>query len=420
MRKVICLIACIASFLSVCSQTIEKQDFLSIQEAMSIVSYRRTHPMTSEEELDAYIKQVIERYGYKDEDFLEGIGTCSFWQYIKHGYPLHGVEPFDDDYFVPDNQNLASTIAVIDCNGIETIENDETAISLEMRVFTRKRRDEMMKQMLDMGFAYNKTDYYGKVYSWKSYTISISEGKSRGYQYWEFRVGLNVLDYGTTKHYEFADSSRVHNLKIQVDYPVNGNAILQRRVRTFIMEALELDLLNGGPMMGRFNGDLLDGQAVINYYGNKSCSALKAKHEPNIRAFEEKTTIQKVAENDYFVSYEVLRLGWYGGVLNVLNYGASFRKSDGKRLHVISDPEDPLFKHFLNNQVFFEKKDEVNEEYRNNLPMPQYAPYLIQCGVRFVYQKYEIAPGAAEYIKGDSSFSEIRQYMSNEVIDVLK
>lgn len=147
---------------------------------------------------------------------------------------------------------------------------------------------------------------------------------------------------------------------------------------------------------------------------------MKEKHDPNMRALEEETTIKKVAENDYFVSYEVLRLGWYGGVLNVMNYGASFSKSDGKRLHVIANPEDPQFKHFMNNQVYFEKKDEVNEEYRNNLPMPEYAPYLIQSGVRFVYQKYEIAPGAVEVIKGDVSFPEIRQFLCDEVKEVLK
>lgn len=97
-----------------------------------------------------------------------------------------------------------------------------------------------------------------------------------------------------------------------------------------------------------------------------------------------------------------------------------YRNSDEKRLHVIANLEPPQFKYFLNNQVFFEKKDEVNEEYRNNLPMPKYEPYLIQSGVRFIYQKYEIASGAAEVVKGDVSFSEIRQFLSDEVKRVLK
>lgn len=226
--------------------------------------------------------------------------------------------------------------------------------------------------------------------------------------------------YGTTKHYEFADSSRTHNLKIHVDYPVKGDPVLLRRARTFIMEALEKDILNGGPITGRYNGDLSDGQSVIDYYGQKGTVSLKEKHDgPYGRAFEEETTIKKVAENDYFVSYEVFRLGWYGGVLNELLYGATFRKSDGKRLHVIADPKDSKFKHFLNNDLFFEKKDEIEEEYRSNIPMPKYEPYLIQSGVRFVYQKYEIASGATGYIKGDASFPVIKQFLTKDVKDVL-
>ena len=420
MRKLYCIIACVISQLSVCAQTAEKQDFLSIKEAMSIVSYRRNHPIADHQKFDGFVKSIFRKYAYRDEDFLEGVGTCDFWQYIKNGHTVYNVEPLDDDYFIPDNIQEASAVAVVDCQGIETIEYDETAISVEMRVFSVIRRDEIMKEMRSLGFAYKKEEYYGKVYVWDSYTISLYEGKSRGHKYWRFEVSLNPRNYNTTKHYEYSDSSSAYNLKIHMDYPVSGNVGLQKRVRTFIMEALEQDLLNGGPLMGRFNGDPSDGQAVINYYGVKGCTVLKEKHNPNTRAFKEETSIKKIAENDYFVSYEVLRLGWYGGVLNVLNYGASFRKSDGKRLHVISNPDDPQFKHFLNNQVFFEKKDEVNEEYRNNLPMPEYAPYLIQSGVRFVYQKYEIAPGAAEHIKGDSSFSEISKFLSDEVIDVLK
>lgn len=51
--------------------------------------------------------------------------------------------------------------------------------------------------------------------------------------------------------------------------------------------------------------------------------------------------------------------------------------------------------------------------------MPKYEPYLIQSGVRFVYQKYEIAGGASGYIKGDASFPEIKQFLTKDVKDVL-
>lgn len=420
MRRLFCSIVCMLSVLSVFGQNDGLNKSLTIREAMDIVAYRRNHPFVDEDEFDGFVNTIMKSHGYIDSDYLEGVGTCFIWQFIKHGHTVHNVEPLDDDYFIPDNIQKASTAAVFDCNGIETIEDDETAISVEMRVFTEGRRDELMKEIQKIGFTYKKTDYYGREYTWQTYVISVREGSSRGYKYWEFSARLNARDYGSTKHYEYADSSTAHNLKIHMEYPVKGNPVLLRRVRTFIMEALEHDILNGGPMTGRYNGDFYDGQSVVNYYGQKGTVSLKEKHDgPYGQAFEEETTIKKVAENDYFVSYEVFRLGWYGGVLNELLYGATFRKSDGKRLHVIADPKDSKFKHFLNNDLFFEKKDEIEEEYRSNIPMPKYEPYLIQSGVRFVYQKYEIAGGASGYIKGDASFPEIKQFLTKDVKDVL-
>lgn len=414
MRKVVFIIVCLISQLLVFAQTGNQKDVLSIQDAMSIVSHRRSQPMVTDEELDGFIKSVIGKYGYKAEDYLEGVGTCSFWQYIKYGHIVN-EEPYDDDYFVPDNKILASAVAVIDCNGIESIEYDETSISVETRVFSEARRDELIKEMQEIGFTYKKMENSSKVYSWKSYTISINEGKSRGHKFWLFNVGLEPRNYASTKTCEYADSSSAHNVKIKVDYPINGNPVLQRRVRTFIMEALELDLQNDGPLMGRFNGDPSEGQAVVNYYGGMILALLKENAQ-----FKEMKTIRKVAETDYYISFEAELFGWYGGVDNSRFYGATFRKSDGKRLKVIANPQDPKFRHFLNNDVYFEKKEDILEEYKTNIPVPQYEPYLIQSGVRFVYQQHEIAPGATGYIKGDASFSEIRQFLNGEIKDILK
>lgn len=416
MRKVLLFIMSLITPLSVFAQTGKQKEVMSILDAMSIVSHHRTHPIATEEELDGFIRSVIGKYGYREEDFLEGIGTCMFWQYIKNGHTVHNAEPLDDDYFIPDNKSLASAVAIIDCSGIETIENDETAISAEIRVFTEARRDELIKEMQDIGFAYKKTEYNSKWYTWKSYTVSISEGKSRGHNYWRFTVELETRDYASTKTYEYADSSAVHNVKIKVDYPVNGNPVLLRRARTFIMEALELDLQNGGPLMGRFNDEPSEGQAAVNYYGKMSVALLKEKHASEHNSpFKEQTSIRKVAETDYYISFEAEKYGFYGGVDNVIYYGATFRKSDGKRLKVIANPQDPKFRHFLNNDLIFEKKEDILEEYKDNIPMPKYEPYLIQSGVRFVYQQNETAPGAAEVIKVDKSFSEMYQYLSNEV-----
>jgi len=401
-------------------QTNASSKFLTIREAMDIVAYRRYHPLMNDDELDRFLRPIIKKYGYREEGFLEGIGTCSFWSLIKDGHVMQNPGPEDHDLFVPDNLQGASTVLVADCEGIETIEYDETAVSVEISVYTESNYNKIIKEMLDMGYTYKRrypNDCQEYVYN--SYTICIHNDIIRGNHYWNFTVRLNPRDFGSTKRYEYADSSRIHNLKIQVDYPIKGSPVLLRRIRTFIMEALELDLLNGWPM-ARYSSDVSNGQAVVNYYGHNSVASLIEKHNGQSYPFKEETKIRRVAENDYYVSYEVYRHGWYGGVDYYKNYGATFRKSDGKRLHVFANPEDFQFKQFMNNHLIFEKKDEIMDKYKNNIPMPRHEPFLIQSGVRFIYQQCEISAGAAGVIVEDASFSTIKAFLSEETKDVLK
>ncbi|MBR5747839.1 MAG: energy transducer TonB [Prevotella sp.] len=55
-----------------------------------------------------------------------------------------------------------------------------------------------------------------------------------------------------------------------------------------------------------------------------------------------------------------------------------------------------------------------------DIPIPTTEPYLIQSGVRFVYQKREVTAPEAGYVQEDIPFSEIQQYLTDEVKDVLK
>ena len=419
MRSVFCTIGFILAFMPVIAQTDGQKDFMTIQDAMSIVSYRRHHPFTNDNEFDGFVKSLMAQYDYRAEDFLEGIGTCSFWQYIKHGHTVD-TEPLDDDRFVPDDIAKAGTVAIIDCGGIETIEYDETAISAEIRVFSEASHDKILEEMRSIGFQYKKTENNIREYVYQSYNINVWNGRTRGHRMWQFTVQLNPRDFGTTKLYEFADSSMTHNLRIKVDYPVKGSPVMLRRVRTFIMEVLELDLYNDWPM-ARYNGDVSNGQALVNDYGRRGSVLLKEKHASEMSAFEESTNIKKVAENDYFISFEVDKYGWYGGAtsgsVRAQLYGVTFRKSDGKRLHVIANPHSPQLRDFMSNQMYIEDQGVRYDENKNNIPFPKYEPFLIQTGVRFIYQKYEIAPCSCV---GDAPFSGIKQFLGDEVLEVLK
>ena len=405
------------------AQTSSNNDFLTIREAMDIVSYRRYHPLT-DGDMDDLIKSTAQKYGYIDKDFLEGVGTCSFWQYIKNGYVVYDTAP--DDHFVPDNKQTAAAFAVVDCQGIESINGDEIAISVDMRVFSESNFEILLKEMQEIGFRYNKTENGLREYAWKTYRVYIHKSKTRGHDCWFFEVMLEERTYDTTKNVEFSDSTRAHDLCITLDYPVKGDPVLLRRIRTFMMEAIEPGI-TVDQIIPRFNGDQTDGQALVNYYGRKRCACLDKDYYDNsplpFTHCIEGIRVEVVGENDHFISFEVFRYGNCGGSSNYLVYGATFRKSDGRRMHVIANPQDPKYKQFLNKDLYFDNldnKDALLEEYREQIPLPEYEPYLIQNGVRFVYQQSEIAVRPAGFLKADEPFSVVRDFLTEEVKELLK
>lgn len=230
----------------------------------------------------------------------------------------------------------------------------------------------------------------------------------------------NPCEYGTTKNYTFADSSATHKLEIMVDYPVKGNPVFLRRTRSFIMETLEYDLSFGAASMGRFNGDPSNGQAVINYYGVGGIPLLqkeRAAHE--WESIEGEKVIKKIAENNYFITFEVTMViyGLYDAVVDC--YGETFRKSDGKKLKIITNSQTPNFKKLLNDHFPDDMRGYMYDP-DADFPIPNTDPYLLQSGVRFVYQKREVTAPVIPYVKEDIPFSEIQQYLTDEVKDLLK
>lgn len=394
-------------------------DVLSIREAMDIVAFRRHYPLADGKAKDRFIVSALQKHHYIAADFLEGVGTCSFWQYIKHGRAKFDMTA--DDAFVPNNIALASNVAVTDCDGIETIENDETSIDVDIRVYGEKQKDMLLQEMKDIGFVHTKTDEYGKEYAWKSYVIKVGTASSRGYKYWWFNVSLELIDYASTRHYSFADTTGYYRYSIDVDFLVNESPVLIESVNSFMRRTFN---------SVHYPEEMLDGndsykweslQDVIDHYGKKGVERLKELEDGVPHYVEESLSIKRIAETDQYITFEVNWWGYYGGVLNALQYGATFRKVDGKRIRIIESPESRQFKLFLNKEIMaYLDKDMMFDVYKNDLPFPQYEPYLIQTGVRFVYQKYEITAGAGGVPQVDVSFYEIKDYMTSEVKELLR
>lgn len=393
-------------------------DVLSIREAMDIAAFNRHYPLADGKTEEKYIASTLEKHHYKEEPFLEGVGTCSFWQYTKHGRAKFDNQP--DDAFIPTNPALASNVAVVDCSGIETIEDDETSISVGIRVYGDQQAEELLNEMKGIGFVHNKTDEYGQEYAWKSYRIRVGNGKSRGYNYKWFDVRLELIDYGSTKKYCFADSGGHHIYKMEVDFLVKGSPALKDSVKSFMRKAFNAVHY---PDVMQSKGDIEDwtsSQKVLDFYGMKSVKRLEETND-GTPIYDESLNIHKIAETDQFITFEVEWFGYYGGVGNYLKYGATFRKSDGKRLQIIASPNSQQYRLFLKDSILaYLDKEALFNEFQHSIPPPEYAPYLIQTGVRFGYQKYEIGPGVSGYLHADVSFLEIKDLLSAEVKELLK
>ena len=161
----------------------------------------------------------------------------------------------------------------LDCQGIESIDGDETAISVDLRVFSESNYETLMREMQNIGFRYNKTENGLREYAWQTYRIYVHKSKTRGHDCWFFEVVLRERTYDTTRLVEFNDSTRSHDLSISLEYPAKGNPTLLRRIRTFMMEAIEPGI-TVDQIIPRFSGNQNDGQALVNYYGRKRCECL--------------------------------------------------------------------------------------------------------------------------------------------------
>ena len=121
-------------------------------------------------------------------------------------------------------------------------------------------------------------------------------------------------------------------------------------------------------------------------------------------------------------------------VIVLLLVGFTFRKSDGKQIKLIEDNDSPEFAQLLKNGVkrFFggdqpASDEEVLEylfasevEALDNLPLPGNAPYLTQTGVVFLYTQYEIAPYSSGIITFEIPFAQIRPFLTQDALELIK
>lgn len=213
---------------------------------------------------------------------------------------------------------------------------------------------------------------------------------------------------------------------ISMDFPQTDNEVLQNNMVSFIINALTDDFTYGENQRPSYHGDLTDGQAIAEFFVNDKVREItEAREEDSIESMPwyEEISINRVCETDRLVSYEVDFGGSHGGVGDGVNYGVTFSKYDGTIIRVIAHPSDSKLKSFLikyiKTYLDSDNQEMIFDEEFYKHPFPRKDPFITDKGIRFVYQKYEMAAGAAGVIDVTIPFSEIADYMSEEALSLI-
>ena len=209
--------------------------------------------------------------------------------------------------------------------------------------------------------------------------------------------------------------------EINVDFPQKGNANLIKNITSFLIDALTNEYRNNeDAAIPHYNGDISDGQAIVDFYGDE-----KIKELQNQGIGDAKISILKTYETDKIVSYTVDFGGSNGGVGFGAKYGASFNKADGTTIQVIKAPNDGDFKNYLISKVKSHLRGDdgivqADESELEAHPYPKKDPYLTKDGVCFIYQKYEIGSGALDEVELTIPYNAMKPYMSEIALSLVE
>ena len=227
-------------------------------------------------------------------------------------------------------------------------------------------------------------------------------------------------------------SDTTAEVKIHVEYPVSGNAVLVDSLRKYIAEVLGVDAKLAN------NKDALLKAAVDKGYATmKESRKEMLVDRSEIPPFYYDYQITKIAEgNDYLTmhsKYEEFQGGAHGGAIAI---GTTFRKSNGKRMgwNMLKNTASPQFRNLIKKGLkdyFKEAGEEVvtDEQLKDNLiieggienlPLPQNPPTLEKNGMLFCYQQYEIAAYAIGMPSFILSFDELLPFLTEEAKEMIK
>jgi hypothetical protein len=183
---------------------------------------------------------------------------------------------------------------------------------------------------------------------------------------------------------------------------------------------------------GYYPGDVGDLQQMADFYGHAVCDTLKeiAKEVGPNMYLEYEVTMEKVWENDQVVTYTLQTFQGLGGAHPSSGFeGATFRKSDGRRLgwdivsrrfrYELSELLVKNLKSYLEVETDEEMIELIGDDKFYGLPLPQTPPYMTDAGLVFIYQQYELLAYAYGMPTGTIAYETIKPLLTSQAQKLL-
>ena len=183
---------------------------------------------------------------------------------------------------------------------------------------------------------------------------------------------------------------------------------------------------------GYYDGDPRDLKALVAFYGQAKADSLRTASDDSYpdMEMEYEAAMTKAYETDHFVTYTLSTYIGLGGAHPLSNEeGATFRKSDGRRIDWNIVRKDmtvelnELLKASLMDYLGVANEEDM-EPYLDgtdiyNLPLPKTPPYLLENGMAFIYQQYELMSYAMGMPADTIGYERIRPLLTHTAQQLL-
>jgi hypothetical protein len=229
----------------------------------------------------------------------------------------------------------------------------------------------------------------------------------------------------------FDKQEGIYKFGLSAEYPVSGGDSVVKAVREFINDFLG----------GAYDGPLADGKAMVKrngelMWGNflEMCGDADTEEVNELFLYK---MVNKVYETKTFVTFQASVSQYTGGIHGIgFESGHTFSKINGKRFgyDMMKDLDTPQFKRLVKEGLRKYFSDEGDGQAMsdeslkqelvsfdgdiNDLPLPDYEPYMTEQGVTFIYQPYEISYYAAGKPEFTIPYDVVKPYLTAQAIEL--